>query len=148
MSDEASKPDSIATIGDEYTDLVEEVDVMASIPPKTVAVFRAFVDANLDCAVVATSDGQLVCVNKKFLDTFGFTMFEAIGANVSAIIPAPIAARHDFYMQRYKKTGVARTLGTARIVRAKRKDGTTFPANVSIDRLFKLFSIWNDLLVL
>src|SRR5581483_1147645 len=77
---------------------------------------------------------------------FGWSAAEAIGKNVSILMPAPYRQEHDGYLERYRKTGERRIIGIGRIVVGERKDGSTFPmelavgeAKVGADRLFTGF---------
>src|SRR5690606_17203934 len=63
---------------------------------------------------------------------FGYSEEEAIGRNVSMLMPSPDRERHDAYMRRYLETGEKRIIGIGRIVFAERKDGTSFPMELSI----------------
>ena len=66
---------------------------------------------------------------------FGYTVQEAIGQNVSILMPHPDSARHDGYLARYRATGERHIIGIGRIVTGKRKDGTTFPMHLSIGEM-------------
>lgn len=77
---------------------------------------------------------------------FGWSASEVIGKNVSLLMPAPYRQEHDGYLQRYRKTGERRIIGIGRIVVGERKDGSTFPMELSVgeakvgtDRLFTGF---------
>lgn len=77
---------------------------------------------------------------------FGWTAQEAVGCNVSILMPAPYRDEHDQYLHRYKETGQRRIIGIGRIVVGQRKDGSTFPmalavgeANVGRNRFFTGF---------
>jgi len=77
---------------------------------------------------------------------FGWSAAEAIGNNVSILMPAPYRQEHDGYLQRYLRTGERRIIGLGRIVVGERKDGSTFPmelavgeAKVGSERLFTGF---------
>jgi len=63
---------------------------------------------------------------------FGYTRQEAIGRNVSILMPEPDQSRHDSYLARYLKTHDPHIIGIGRIVTGKRRDGTTFPMHLSV----------------
>jgi two-component system, LuxR family, sensor kinase FixL len=77
---------------------------------------------------------------------FGWSASEAIGQNVSILMPRPYREEHDGYLDRYRTTGERRIIGIGRIVVGERKDGSTFPmelavgeARVGVDRFFTGF---------
>jgi len=63
---------------------------------------------------------------------FGWTRAEAIGRNVCVLMPEPYRNAHDGYLERYRKTGERRIIGIGRVVVGQRRDGTTFPMELSI----------------
>ena len=63
---------------------------------------------------------------------FGWSAAEVIGKNVSILMPAPYRQEHDSYLHRYRKTGERRIIGIGRIVIGERKDGSTFPMELSV----------------
>ncbi len=66
---------------------------------------------------------------------FGYDEQEAIGRNVSELMPEPDRSRHDGYIARYRSTGERHIIGIGRIVTGKRRDGTTFPMHLSIGEM-------------
>ncbi|MGY0571706.1 sensor protein FixL [Bradyrhizobium sp. RDM12] len=66
---------------------------------------------------------------------FGWSEHEAIGQNVSILMPEPDRARHDSYIARYRSTHDPHIIGIGRIVTGKRRDGTTFPMHLSIGEM-------------
>jgi two-component system sensor kinase FixL len=66
---------------------------------------------------------------------FGCRAAEAIGQNVSTLMPAPYHENHDAYLQRYLNTGERRIIGIGRVVVGQRKDGSTFPMELAVGEM-------------
>ena len=63
---------------------------------------------------------------------FGWSAQEANGRNVSFLMPEPYASAHDQYLARYLATGERRIIGIGRVVSGLRRDGSTFPMELSV----------------
>jgi two-component system sensor kinase FixL len=96
---------------------------------------RALMEAAVDAVVAVDHHGQVLAINEAASRMFGYPGAELIGQNVSLLMPAPDRESHDGYMQRYLDSGVPRIIGIGRQVTARRKDGTTFPARLSVGRV-------------
>ncbi len=63
---------------------------------------------------------------------FGWSAAEIIGRNVTLFMPRPHANRHDDYIRHYLETGEPRIIGTGRELVGVRRDGSTFPMELTV----------------
>jgi two-component system sensor kinase FixL len=85
-----------------------------------------------DAMVVINHKGIILSFSSAAQARFGYTENEIVGCNVSTLMPSPDREHHDGYIRRYLETGEKRIIGIGRIVSAQRKDGSTFPMELSI----------------
>jgi two-component system, LuxR family, sensor kinase FixL len=97
--------------------------------------FRSILDTVPDAMIVIDEHGIMQFFSSAAERQFGYTEPEAIGRNISALMPEPDRSRHDGYLARYLKTGERRIIGIGRIVTGMRKDGTTFPMHLTIGEM-------------
>jgi len=93
---------------------------------------QAFLDAAPDAIITINGRGEIVSANPATEELFGYARTELKGRNVSMLMPSPDRERHDEYLRRYLETGETRSIGSGREVVARRKDGETFPAQLSV----------------
>jgi len=93
---------------------------------------RSILSTVPDAMVVIDETGIILSFSAAAQALFGYTEADVIGRNVSMLMPSPDRERHDDYIRRYLATGEKRIIGTGRVVFAERKDGTTFPMELSI----------------
>jgi two-component system, LuxR family, sensor kinase FixL len=96
---------------------------------------RSILDTVPDAMIVINGYGVVQFFSTAAERLFGFSEHEAIGRNVSELMPMPDSARHDSYLARYRSTGERHIIGIGRIVTGKRRDGTTFPMHLSIGEM-------------
>jgi len=96
------------------------------------AKLRAIVEAAAVGIVTIDEAGTVIAFNPAAERIFGHPASEVIGQNVSLLMPSPYRNEHAEHLTRYLRTGVARIIGTSREVVGRRKDGTTFPMELSI----------------
>jgi two-component system sensor kinase FixL len=93
---------------------------------------RSILSTVPDAMVVIDDQGVIILFSATAERLFGFSEAELLGTNVSRLMPSPDRERHDQYLARYLQTGEKRIMGIGRLVFAQRKDGTTFPMELSI----------------
>ena len=93
---------------------------------------RSILDTVPDAMIVIDDQGRMQSFSAAAERLFGWTVQEAVGQNVSMLMPSPYREQHDGYLDRYKATGERRIIGIGRVVVGERKDGSTFPMELSV----------------
>ena len=93
---------------------------------------RSILETIPDAMIVIDEDGLMRDFSHAAERLFGWTPDEVVGKNVSMLMPEPYRSAHDGYLQRYYRTGERRIIGIGRIVVGERKDGSTFPMELSV----------------
>ena len=88
-----------------------------------------------DAMIVIDERGVMQSFSAAAERLFGWTADEAIGRNVSMLMPNPYREAHDGYLDRYMTTGERRIIGIGRVVVGERKDGSTFPMELSVGEM-------------
>jgi PAS domain S-box-containing protein len=96
------------------------------------AQFRAIFDTAVDAIAVIDERGVIQAFNSAAEAVFGYAAAEAIGRDISMLMPVDHGGRHGDYVGRYLRTGQARIIGTGRELEGRRRDGSTFPLELSI----------------
>lgn len=89
-------------------------------------------DTAVDGILVIDERARILVYNKACETLFGYKPSEALGQSIRLIMPSDYAAAHDGYMDNYKRTGTRRIIGIGREVRARHKDGTEYPVELSV----------------
>lgn len=96
------------------------------------ALFRTILETVPDAMVVIDQNGTVQFFSSAAERLFGYTAEEMFGRNVNMLMPSPYREQHDSYLQRYLTTGERRIIGIGRVVVGRRKDGSTFPMELSV----------------
>ncbi|MEO6341178.1 MAG: PAS domain S-box protein [Caulobacteraceae bacterium] len=93
---------------------------------------RSILETVPDAMIVIDRDGVMQSFSTAAERLFGWTAGEMIGRNVRMLMPQPYQDAHDGYLARYHATGERRIIGIGRVVVGQRRDGSTFPMELSV----------------
>ena len=88
-----------------------------------------------DAMVVVDEQGAIVLVNAQAEKLFGYERIELLGERVEMLVPRDARAGHADQRSRYAADPHKRGIGTDLDLRGRRKNGTEFPAEVSVTPL-------------
>ncbi|AUI67560.1 response regulator [Beggiatoa leptomitoformis] len=97
---------------------------------------RTIVDTVVDAIITIDERGMVDSFNKAAENIFGYRADEVVGHNINMLMPNPYHDEHDRYLHSYVTTQKSRIIGSIREVRGKRKDGSTFPAELSVSEMW------------
>jgi two-component system, LuxR family, sensor kinase FixL len=89
------------------------------------------INSATDAIVTINEDHAIVGYNRGAEQMFGFTRIEALGQDLTIIIPPPYKAEHRDYVRRYVATREARMIGKHARLTAQHRDGREFPISIS-----------------
>src|SRR5215467_439060 len=93
---------------------------------------KAVVDTAVDGVILIDSLGNVRMFNPACERVFGYQQDEVLGHNVKMLMPTPFHEEHDHYLENYRRSGERKIIGIGRAVEGRRKDGTTFPMELSV----------------
>ena len=85
-----------------------------------------------DALIVIDVRGQIVSFSAAAQRMFQYAESDVLGENISMLMPSPDREKHDGYIDHYLKTGERRIIGIGRLTSARRRDGSTFPIELSV----------------
>ncbi|HEY8945568.1 MAG TPA: PAS domain S-box protein [Polyangiaceae bacterium] len=96
------------------------------------AKFRGLLEAAPDAMVIVDATGRIQLVNGQAERLFGYAREELLGKPVELLVPARYREQHPFHREGYFVGPRARPMGAGLDLYATRKDGSEFPAEISL----------------
>ncbi len=95
----------------------------------------AIIETAVDGFITIDGRGKILAVNPACEKIFGYRSDEMLQRNIKMLMPSPYHEAHDQYLANYRATGEAKIIGVGREVEGRRKEGSTFPLDVSIAKV-------------
>ena len=113
------------------TDITERKKFAAQVA-ESESRLRAILSLAADAIITIDESGTITEFNHTAENYFGYSRDEAIGRDVAMLVPEPHKSKHQGYIDAYLMTGITRIIGHPREIYGERKDGSTFPVDLSI----------------
>jgi PAS domain S-box-containing protein len=97
--------------------------------------FQNLIEAAPDAIVVVNRNGTIEIVNAQAENLFGYTRTELIGQAIEILVPPNVGSTHAVHRQQYFADPHARAMGVGLDLRARRKDGSQVPVEISLSPL-------------
>jgi PAS domain S-box-containing protein len=94
--------------------------------------FRGLLESAPDAIVIVDGGGTIVLVNERAEELFGYSREELIGEPVEILLPKALGPRHRTHREGFIAEPRVRAMGEGLDLRARRKDGTEFAAEISL----------------
>jgi PAS domain S-box-containing protein len=94
--------------------------------------FQGILEAAPDAIVIVDESGNILLVNAQAEKCFGFLRDEIVGQRVEILLPPRLQERHVEHRELYTSNPHVRSMGQGMELLAIRKDGTEFPAEISL----------------
>jgi hypothetical protein len=93
---------------------------------------QELLDAMPDAVLIVGTDGRVLSVSAQAEAMFGYARQELIGEEIEILVPERFRPAHRGHRNVYALAPATRAMGTGLDLRARRRDGSEFPVDVSL----------------
>jgi PAS domain S-box-containing protein len=94
--------------------------------------FRDLIENAPDAILQVDSRGAIVIANRTAETIFGYSREELLGKGIDLFVPEAHRASHAGHRKSFASAGISRPMGQGLDLRARRKNGTEFPVEISL----------------
>jgi PAS domain S-box-containing protein len=99
---------------------------------ESMARLTAVVETAVDGFILIDAQARILLFNPACERLFGYSADEVIHQNVKLLMPPEYSLQHDDYVKNFLRTAERKIIGIGREVVGLRKDGSTFPMDLSV----------------
>ena len=97
--------------------------------------FASLLEASPDGVVIVDEQGEIVLVNARTEELFGYHRSELVGRSVDILLPEALSDAHAKHRVRFVEDARMREMGGGLDLIARRKDGLEFPVDINLSPL-------------
>ncbi|MEP6548396.1 MAG: PAS domain S-box protein [Gammaproteobacteria bacterium] len=113
--------------------LIVETIVDITVRKRLERIFQRIVEAAPCGMIIVEPKGRIVLVNPQTEMMFGYSRAELIGTSLEVLLPERFRAGHEAHRKDFEHAPSIRHVGGDRDLTARRKDGTEFPVEISLN---------------
>jgi diguanylate cyclase (GGDEF)-like protein/PAS domain S-box-containing protein len=96
---------------------------------------HAVLDTAVDAILTIDDRGTIQSANRATEEMFGYRQQDLVGQNIRMLMPDPYRRHHDAHLERFRRTGERRIIGSGREVAGQRRSGEVFPVEVAVSEV-------------
>jgi PAS domain S-box-containing protein len=120
---------------EETQKLVQELNSCQAEFEKAREKYEKLLDSTPDAMLFVNKQNHIVMVNAQFEKIFGYRQDEIVGRKLDILVPERYKKKHGRRVQKFFEQPKVRSMGSHLDIYARRKDGTEFPADISLSPL-------------
>lgn len=102
---------------------------------KTVGIYEMMIQYATIGILLVNQKGTIIQANEFVANLFGYSLKELLGLSIEQLLPTAQRTTHEQHRANYLQQPTARAMGKGLNLQALRKDGRTFPVEISLGHL-------------